>query len=123
MLQIDIQQYESATDTDLPMFFDRSIVDSLGYLDQYRQISAGEAANYLARYPYNDLVFVAPAWSDIFCTDEERDQTFGESVEVCRTIRRWYEKCGYTLLDLPMASVADRVEFVAFNAKAGLASR
>ena len=123
MLQFDIEQYESAGDTDLPMFFDRGIVDSLGYLDQYRQISATEAASYLARYPYNDLVFVAPAWSDIFCNDDERDQTFGESVEVGRTMRKWYEKCGYTLLDLPVASVADRVEFVTYNAKSAVASR
>ena len=117
LLHLDIEQYQAAPDSPAPMFFDRGIVDALGLLDQHRQISAREVGKYLARYPYNCLVFVAPPWPDIFCNDGERDQTFAEYIAIYQRLSQWYERCGYTLLELPMTDVTDRVAFITDHTK------
>jgi predicted ATPase len=117
LLHLDIKQYQSAPDSYMPMFFDRGIVDALSLLDQHRQISVREVGKYLARYPYNRLVFVAPPWPDIFCNDGERDQTFAESVAIYQQLSQWYERCGYTLLELPITNVTDRMAFITDHIK------
>lgn len=117
ILQVDIEQYQSLLSATMPIFFDRGIVDALGMLEQRRQLSARELERFLRQYPYHPLAFVAPPWSDIFCQDDERDQTFDEALEIDRSLRQWYEHCGYDLLELPMTSVTARVDFVLSHAK------
>jgi predicted ATPase len=112
ILQVDIEQYPSILGAAMPIFFDRGIVDALGMLEQRRQLSARELARLLTQYPYHPLAFIAPPWPDIFCQDDERDQTFDEALEIDRGLRQWYERWGYDLLELPMTSVAVRVDFV-----------
>ena len=116
MLELDIGHYEATTDADGPLFFDRGVLDSVGFLNQYGQLSAAEVDAYVTRYRYNDRVFIAPPWPDIFENDDDRDQSFGESVEIHRTLIHWYERCGYTLMELPLTDVDERVEFVARHA-------
>lgn len=112
ILDADIANYANVSSNHEVVFFDRSIVDALGMLSMERAISDAALNNYLRDYPYHPTVFIFPPWQEIYQTDDERDQTFSEAIRVFEIIRSWYQKCGYSLLEMPLSSVANRIEFV-----------
>jgi hypothetical protein len=63
-------------------------------------------------FRYNRLVFVAPPWQEIFHPDRERKQDFNEAVRTHEAMVATYTECGYELVELPRASVEERMEFV-----------
>jgi len=75
-------------------------------------LPAAEAERYLADYPYERRVFIPPPWEEIYATDDERDQSFRESVRVHDTLWEWYVRCGYEPVQVPRASVEERCAFV-----------
>jgi len=107
----DVVNYLDAP-VDMLSFFERGIVDALGMLQQSDAMGPDEIASQLARYPYNKVVFLFPPWEEIYRNDEERDQTFAESVAVFTSVKSWYGRCGYELAEVPHAPVAERVKFV-----------
>jgi predicted ATPase len=108
----DIAQYEKTAGSDGLVFFDRSILDSLGMLAALEQLSETELQDHIARYPLHSTVFLFPPWREIYRTDSERDQTFDESVAVYESIHRWYTRCGYEPRVVPPGKVDDRCEFM-----------
>jgi predicted ATPase len=66
----------------------------------------------LATYPFHRTVFVLPPWEAIYSTDDERDQTFADAVDVHGRVVQWYRSCGYVLNEVPRLPVALRVEHV-----------
>jgi len=111
MLERSIADFVQHSTAQQPTFFDRGIPDVLCYA---RLIGMGEQAirAACAKYKYNQLVFIAPPWQEIYTVDEERKQTFAEAVETCRLMQRSYQDCGYAPIDLPRVAVEDRAEFV-----------
>jgi predicted ATPase len=94
-----------------PILFDRGIPDILGYAALFDfRFPPGENAAHL--YRYNSQVFIAPAWEQIYCTDDERTLTFCQAREFGNHVRSIYERLGYTLIDLPCAPVEERAEFI-----------
>ena len=94
-----------------PVLFDRGIPDILGYAALLGfEFPPGENAARLCRY--NPRVFIAPAWEQIYCTDDERTVPFSGAREFGDRIRAIYERLGYTLIDLPCVSVEERAEFI-----------
>lgn len=94
-----------------PVFFDRGIPDVLGYAALFGfEFPQGENAARL--YRYNSQVFIAPAWEQIYCTDEERTVPFSQAREFGNSIRAIYEGLGYTLIELPCVCLEERAEFV-----------
>jgi len=93
------------------IFFDRGIPDILGYAALFGfDFPPGENAAHL--YRYNPRVFVAPAWEEIYCTDEERKLPFSLACKFGNDLRMIYERFGYTLIDLPCVSVEERADFI-----------
>lgn len=125
----DIEQYRGVTRGPRPdratagagdlHFFDRSILDALGMLDQLGILSARERDRHLTDYPYHRQVFLLPPWEAIYRVDSERDQTFGESVRVHDTLRQWYLRCGYETVSVPPGPVADRCDLVLKTLESG----
>lgn len=95
-----------------PFFFDRGVPDVIGYrrLVGLPVPAALEAA--ARRHRYHRRVFLAPPWPDIFHGDAERKQDFAEAVRTCEAMRAVYGEYGYEVVDLPRATVAERVAFV-----------
>lgn len=93
-------------------FFDRGIPDILAYLqvgglpieDSYYQ--AVRACD------YQPLVFIAPPWQSIYVNDAERWQTFEEATALYQALVKTYQLLGFTVAELPKASVDERVTFV-----------
>ena len=107
----DIANYEAAP-ADRISFFERGVVDALGSLRGAGELSPEACQVMLDRYPYHPVVLLFPPWGEIYRTDAERDQTFTHAVAVYGLVKRWYELCGYNLLEVPRVSVDERVAFV-----------
>jgi len=95
-----------------PVFFDRSVVELAGYYPMLGRPLPGHVRRAVQRYRHNLLVFIAPPWREIFCTDTERRQTFTEAEQGFEILSRTYPAYGYELVRLPLASVDERVDFV-----------
>jgi predicted ATPase len=108
----DIQQYDSIPPEADLVFFDRSLLDSLGMMARLDQLTEAAMSDFLARYPYHTTAFILPPWREIYQTDTERDQNFDEAVSVFQLLRDWYVKCGYNLIEVPTGTIDERCEFV-----------
>jgi predicted ATPase len=64
----------------------------------------------IAQYRYNSMVFLFPPWSEIYCHDTERKQTFQEAIETWVAVKKGYADSGYLTIDVPKLSVEERVE-------------
>jgi predicted ATPase len=112
MLKRSIQSYEEHTPAERATFSDRGIPDTLGYA---RLIGCTDVRSILTackHYRYASLVFLAPAWKEIYEPDDERKQGFDEAERTCAVVSQVYRDCGYDLLELPKLPSKDRADFV-----------
>lgn len=109
-----IAQYESVGSGEGVVVFDRGVADVIAYADlcSYEVAHGWVAAR---QYRANRKVFFAPCWREIYVNDSERKMTYGAAVKMGDNIRRIYASLGYELIDLPLLSVQDRVDFVCDN--------
>ena len=117
MLQGSIEVYDANKCATRPTFFDRGIPDVLCYA---RLIELTETANIDAACTgcrYNQTVFLAPPWREIYSTDDERKQTWDEAVRTHDVMVEAYRSCGYELTELPRVSVEERAELVIARVK------
>jgi predicted ATPase len=104
-----------------PVLFDRGIPDILAYSKLFGfDFPPGENAARLFRY--NPQVFIAPAWEQIYRTDDERTVSFSVAREFGNDVRAIYERLGYTLTDLPCVSVDERADFIQHQLSWGVAA-
>jgi predicted ATPase len=92
-------------------FFDRGIPDIAAYAVRF---GVSPDKFYLAarEHRFNTTVFVLPPWKEIFVTDELRRKTFEEYREFHEMIVDAYKRVGCQLVEVPLASVEERVEYV-----------
>jgi predicted ATPase len=93
-------------------FSDRGIPDTLGYA---RLIGLPDVRSRLTacdQYRYASLVLLAPAWKEIYETDDERKQGFNEAERTCELESQVYRDCGYHRLELPKVPSKHRADFV-----------
>jgi predicted ATPase len=111
MLSRMIGEYNRIDTPTAPVFFDRCIRDTIGYASLFGfDYSPGQNAARI--YRYNRLVFFAPAWEQIYTTDEERTMSFRAASQFGDDLRTIYEQLGYVLIDLPCLSVEERADFI-----------
>jgi predicted ATPase len=111
MLSWELRSYRMAQEALGPVFFDRGVLDVLGYL---RLVGISVPAHIEAaakKFRYNSRVFVAPPWKEIFVQDRERKQDFAEAVRTYE-VMSVYAEFGYQLVEIPRTSVEHRVRFV-----------
>jgi predicted ATPase len=94
------------------VFFDRGLVDVAAYYRLLGKPTPSHLERAAHTFRYNRIVFIAPPWREIYCTDTERKQTYDEGVHGYRLLAAAYPDYGYELVELPRISVAKRVEFV-----------
>jgi predicted ATPase len=109
-----IDLYRDSSHSELT-FFDRGIPDIIAYLTCAGQPVAAKYAAALHSCHYDTKVFILPPWKEIYVNDEERWQTFEESVALHNAIKNTYEKLNFNLLEVPKSSIQERVSFVLSN--------
>lgn len=112
MFDWELASYRQAEREEGSVFFDRGLPDTLGYLDLEGLAVPAWMEEEAWRLRYNTQVFVAPPWKAIFWQDEERRQSWEVSVRTHEIMVRTYTRYDYSLVEMPLASVPERVQFV-----------
>lgn len=115
MLSWDMRSYHIAEGKTGPVFFDRGVVDVIGYLRLLGLPVPRHMEKAAEIFRYNRLVFIAPPWKEIFAQDNERKQDFAEAVRTYEAMLAAYQDCGYELIELPRRPLAERMHFVVQN--------
>lgn len=92
-------------------FVDRAIADIIGYL----KVAGCEVPSEFATQSagYHPKVFFCCPEEPIYVQDEVRPHSFEEALEIHRILAETYTELGYQVVDVPWASVTERVTFVA----------
>ncbi len=108
----DAAAYAAAERAGPPVFFDRGLHDTIGYL-RLEGLPVPPALLRAARaHPYHPRVLLAPFRPDIYRFDQERAQTPAVARRTGEVIAGVYEEYGYEVVPLPCVDVAGRVAFV-----------
>lgn len=111
LVQRSIEKFQSVGDR-APALFDRGLPDCAAYAIA-GGIDPEPALSQARRFRYDEPVFIAPPWADIYTTDELRRATF-EQVEAFHSSLLWtYRQLGYELVELPRTSVDRRAVLIA----------
>ena len=112
MLAWDIRSYRMAQAQAGPVFCDRGIPDTIGYLRLMQRPVPPHMEKAGEIFRYRGRVFISPPWREIFTQDTERRQDFAEAERTYRAMAETYTGLGYELVMLPRVPVADRMRFV-----------
>jgi predicted ATPase len=113
MLAWEMRSYRMAQDDEgTAVFFDRGIPELTGYMRMIGRPVPAHMETAARVFRYRPTVFVAPPWPEIYAKDTERRQDFAEAVATCDAVRAAYVSHGYEPVDLPLAPVAERADFV-----------
>lgn len=112
MLCWDLRSYRQAAAQAQPVFFDRGVVDLVGYFRLLGWPVPPHMHAAARAFPYHRRVFVAPPWPEIYEQDEERKQTFDEAERTYESCVAAYNGYGYELVTLPRTTVEERARFV-----------
>jgi predicted ATPase len=93
-------------------FSDRGIPDQLAFA-RYRGFQNPVVlVENAKKYRYFPVVFVVPPWKEIYRKDEIRTESFEEACQMHEMIIQTYHELEYQLVELPLATVPERVEFI-----------
>lgn len=92
-------------------FFDRCLVDEIGFRNYYKKELPQSLINTCKTYKYDTILFFPP-WKEIFQNDSERKETFQQSVEMSNYLLDGYRSMGYDPIIVPKKSIEERVNFV-----------
>lgn len=94
-----------------PVIFDRGIPDMIAYAN-LAGLNLAHIQKAAEKYRYNNLVFFAPAWEEIYTTDEERKMSFEAAKAFGEDLRNIYLNLGYKIIDLPLDAPEVRAQFI-----------
>ncbi len=112
MLARDMENHAAMSAKTGPVFFDRGVPELVGYFALMGLPVPPHFERAAAHYRYNETVFIAPPWPEIYAHDAERRQSLGEMQRSYDAAAAIYPRLGYRLIELPRAPVAARVAFV-----------
>jgi len=106
-----IFDHESVNQQDIN-FFDRGIPDIIAYLKVGGLRVSSVYYKAAEKFSYANPVFIAPPWEKIYVNDDERWQTFEEACVLYEIIASVYTDLGYRMIELPCATILERVDSV-----------
>ena len=112
MLSWELRSWQDATTSNNVHFFDRGIPDVKGYLSLCNLPIPEYLEKAIKLFRYDKTVFIAPPWREIFVQDSERKQSFHEAELTYHAMMMTYRNSGYNLIELPLSTAEERVEFI-----------
>ena len=120
MLDHDIAAHGRSQTSGRLTFHDRGVPDVVGYLTLCGLPIPDDVDQAARTLRYHRRVFIAPPWAEIFGQDAERRQDFDEAERTFAAMVAVYPSYGYDLVELPKATLVERVAFVLDQLDAGL---
>ncbi len=112
ILNARVAQYTSFEQgTKEMVFFDRGIPDVLAYMTCFDQKYSTLFEKACTDHKY-DLVFSMPPWKEIHISDNERFETYDESLQINDCLLKTYRHFGYDMHIVPKDNVPKRVDFI-----------
>ena len=93
------------------VFFDRGLPDIHAYMDYTNQEYPSCFKEKSSQFRY-DYVFLFKPWKEIFISDNERYETFEESVIINTFLKKSYIEIGYTIIEVPFKTIGERADFI-----------
>lgn len=112
MLKQSIEDFKQMALLEQLVYFDRGLPDLYSYTVRYCGGVPKVVQQSIDHYRYNPIVFLFPPWPEIYCHDTERKHTFQEAIDTWEAVKTGYAACGYLTIDVPKASVDERVKFI-----------
>ena len=85
--------------------------DVIAYLDYFGTDYPSEFKKACEEYRY-EKIFVLPPWKEIYTGDNERYETYEQAVAIHDQLSRTYQRLGYSPIEVPEGSVAERTSFI-----------
>lgn len=112
LLDARLLQYKQAKDVKNELvFYDRGMPDVLAYMEYFKQPYSNEFSATCEANRYN-AVFLLPPWEAIYIQDNERLETYLQATEIHEHLTATYTRLGYTVLEVPFGTVAERLSFI-----------
>ena len=106
------EHYLQSMQLDEPIsFFDRGIPDVLAYMDFFNQQYDEEFIKACENYRY-DTIFLCPPWQEIYVSDNERLESYGEAENIHNALWNTYNQFGYQPVIVPKSPVEQRIDFI-----------
>lgn len=115
MLLHSIVDFEEFAHINVPCFFDRGIIDTLGYSRLINISITNELIEAADKYRYNSKVFLFPFWREIYINDTERKQDRAEAERTYLAIKKVYEEFDYQTIIVPFLPPKERAEWIIEN--------
>ena len=93
------------------IFFDRGIPDVQAYLNYISLDYPDDFMDLGKRHRY-DFVFLMPPWEEIYATDNERYESFEQSLAIHNHLQRTYKTLGYRVVEVPPGTVEKRIQYI-----------
>lgn len=116
MLEGHLAEYRLFADHPGPVLFDRGFPDVVGFLELSGLPIPGAIDTACRNLRYDGPIFRAPAWPAIYRQDAERIQDFAGAVASDTVVTRAWRRYGYSVIDLPLRPVAERLAFITARA-------
>ena len=118
MLGWEMRSHREALASPSPVLMDRGIPDVVGYLTLCGLPVPDHVERAAKVHAYNRRVFLAPYWDAIFTQDAERKQDRAEAESTGRVMAETYRRLGYRIIELPLAGIEQRADFVTARLRA-----
>lgn len=112
ILNARIEQFKTAQNAAGNLFFfDRGIPDILAYMDCFQQTYGPKFTKACENLRY-DNIFLMPPWKEIHVSDNERYESFEESLNIYECLKNSYARHAYDVTIVPKGSITERVDFI-----------
>ena len=106
------QQFINAEkESDRIVFFDRGIPDVHGYMN-YMGIDYPDVYKEKSLFYRYTTILMTPPWQEIYQSDNERYESYEQSLSIHNHLKKTYLELEYSILDVPIGSIKDRVRFI-----------
>ena len=93
------------------VFFDRGIPDVHAYMNYFKTDYPAYFKEKSTNYKYTKIFHFSP-WKEIHTTDNERYESFEESVKIDLFLVEAYSELGYELVNVPFGTIEERTNFI-----------
>ncbi|WP_298526210.1 ATP-binding protein [uncultured Christiangramia sp.] len=112
LLEGRLNQFKEASNSSANrIFLDRGLPDVVAYMDYFNTVYP-EIFNATCEEHAYDKVFILPPWMEIYKSDNERYETYEEAVRISEYLYDTYRRFGYSPIEIPKLSVAERTKFI-----------
>ena len=107
-----IDQYASVVDYSGVTFFDRCVVEPLIYCQRLGVDLPALTKKAAEACRYDNPIFMAPPWENIFVEDAERQHSFSEAVIEYEALLKAFMEFDYKVVVIPQMAINDRIDFI-----------